>query len=1156
MEGEEFSTPGATLLMTLTKVSIRQLTPEQLVSVGAAIRSHLLGPIGNGPWTIICRALQFFRDAPNVPEDLRTTLSRDVAAIIDTNLACLSKKQVDLTRKLALAIKHLPTTGMPSESTDVPISAPAAPPVAPLPKTASRPPTFSGRQIPILRPSVLAKIVLPSPYSDLNSISDDIPISTSAPEADSTARPPSPPVVIEEPVPIGPPVTPAEVLARMGRSSPPPRDPNLVIPEMLDVYNDNSFSHRCQLLINGINRATASGEICCLLTGECVTGRLSYSAHIAGKKVRNLQKCNPHLPISVPTKDEMLLTLKICKEFMACMRPINAYVDHFTYLLKADYAFERAHQLQRYKKNDEWERFRLQNEGNSYFKMKVTYLDGNPVFAKEDDTALGYSYFIYPGQSVWVSPDDAQYVDPDNKNITATGEVLCMTFESLTVKGLALPLPATTNGLYRVDWAVTTVNLERMSYAVAVLRQQHELNLMRTPEFLARIPSTEQDQATKTDHMGILEPGTLLSQFIFHNIRYSVASARQHYRVQFGATPPPGLPDKFSGFNSYERPPPAKHSIPLNHEEINHVVRQPHPLLVDVRAFPLENQSRPLSRMQHNLNDNQMLAVSKVIDQQRQLTLIQGPPGTGKTTTAIAIICEWVMRYNYKVLATAHSNKGVDNLLQGLVNSGIKVVRVGRGAPIEGTDLGAYSLETLVDRHPMMTARKAQASQEKGQRTGPQNPMANKATVARAVLKEAEVVCATCIGVGSPMVQGIQFELVLVDEATQAIEPAVLIPMTRGARQVVMIGDQAQLPPTCKCPETIMMGLDVSMFDRLIGNGVECHTLETQYRMHPTISCFPSWRFYKSLLHDGVTAWDRVLPAGVFPTSESRVCFLEVDGQEEQVNTSKVNRMEASCVVWMIQQLMAMGSVWFSQIGVITPYSAQVRAISQAVRGAFGDASLQEIEIHSVDGFQGREKDFIILSMVRSKIGGDLSFITDWRRSNVGLTRAKYGVVVVGKALALCQSSIWLDWLKFHHKYLLNWDPWEQRLFPIHPAILDHINSRMSPGEVRYSLDEMLTYKMWLSSQGQSLSALPAANPLPPPSLPKMTPLSKLEGFTGQPPKPPVWVDVDAEEEELKALKRAANGIGIDGQPPVKRIHISDIEIEDLDGPNVKAPEP
>eukprot|EP00668_Euglena_longa_P046586 GGOE01062271.1.p1 GENE.GGOE01062271.1~~GGOE01062271.1.p1 ORF type:complete len:946 (-),score=282.70 GGOE01062271.1:89-2659(-) len=777
---------------------------------------------------------------------------------------------------------------------------------------------------------------------------------------------------------------------------------------------------------------------------------------------------NTHISGKPPTPEEMQEALDSCREFLQRMKPVNTYVMLFAQMLKLDYDYEQSSLLTRLKRNEGHDRQRLESDGYSYFGMKLfgSQKGVGELFVKPDNAPIPYSNNISPGQTVWVSPDDVPAVDPSNNNTTCVGEVGAVNRESILIRGLT-GLPYGKNGLYRIDLAVTTVNFERMQQALDIVRKQHERGWMQEKRFYEHIPRVDEEEDIP-ENDGLLQPGSPLARFFFCNIRYSLATARSHYRAKFGVSMPPGMPERWHGFNSYAMPPEPTDGPPVKLKELNAAAQQKHPRLRYLNT-PLDCTDRPLSRTQHWLNENQLAAVAKVVDDGHQLTLIQGPPGTGKTTTAIAIICEWVMWYGWKILATAHSNKGVDNLLQGLVDKNIKVLRVGRGGPGEGSDLAQYSLEALVDKHPMNRKREEIQQQLKNAQraNAPQNVITDlmnemrahsKTAIAKVIAQEVEVICATCVGVGAPVMQGLQFDLVLVDEATQAVEPSVMIPITRGAKQVVMIGDQAQLPPTCKCPEAMLMGLDISLFDRLIGNGLECHVLDTQYRMHPTISCFPSWRFYHSVLLDGIGPADRILPAGLFPTPESRVCFIEVGGQEEQDNTSKLNRMEAHCVVWSVRQLMALGGIKFHQVGIITPYAAQVRMLRQCLQSAFGDAGTSMLEVHSVDGFQGREKDFIILSMVRSKAGGDMSFITDWRRTNVSLTRAKYGVIVVGQAEALIQSPIWVDWLKFYRKSLLQFDVACQRLVGVNPKLFRRILSRESKGE-ESTLEEMLARK-------------------------------------------------------------------------------------------------
>jgi hypothetical protein len=1072
---------GTVPLASLTLPIFLELQQPQQDAVVSSIKTQFLRRLSNEEWVTVCKAIRLFCQPSDVSLSTRTTLQKELTAILKADLAGLTPVQVGCTMEL---VKDLvPSTAAhsavkpattPLSSAALPRAVTVIPAAKPTPKPTPLPVSPTAGKVTVL-PSTLAKQGQP---------------------ANAKAK-------AKASVPFQPP------------RAPEPTGWHSSV-QTLDTYKDNSISDRCQCIINGIVRAMNKGEHCCLLSGETFLSDQAFTSAFFSKKNKFLQRDNPGIPNTPPTSEQMKEALEMCQKFLDRMQPINRYVDHFTHVSKVEYEAERSQMLTRLSFNDELDRFRLEHDGLSYFGMKLNHAGhqrNGDTFVKHDASPVPYSHSMTPGQCVWISAEDAKTVDPVDKRVTATGEISSIGRESVAIRNLG-GLPHSKNGLYRIDIAVTPINLERMVDALRIVRRQYEWSAVQDPAFKPWVPRTEEDKPSYG--FGILEPGNPLSSAFFFNIHHTIANARDHYRTRFGAVPPPNLPENAGGFNSFGPPPPPVDGPPLTAEQLNAAAQRCHPMLAATSAArqPLDCSTRPLHRSQHWLNDNQLVAVTKIIDEARQVTLIQGPPGTGKTTTAIAIICEWVMWYHGRILATAHSNKGLDNLLQGLVAKGIKVLRVGRGAPMEGTDLGEYSLETLVERHPMNAKRQQlDGLMKEAQRTGQpasQEVMkelnkVSKMAIGRRICREAEVVCATCIGVGSYLMEDLQFDLVLVDEATQAVEPSAMIPITRGAKQLVMIGDQAQLPPTVKCPAAVMRGLDISIFDRLIGNGLQCHVLDVQYRMHPTISCFPSWRFYHSLLRDGVTAMERALPNGVFPTPNSRACFLEVPGQEEQLNTSKLNRMESNCVIWVVKQLMMLGGVSLSQIGVITPYAAQVRTITQAVQAAFSKTAVGELEVQSVDGFQGREKDFILLSMVRTKCGGDMTFITDWRRTNVALTRARYGVIVVGCLSALCQSPIWLDWLKFHVNSLLSWNPTSQTLGPVHPEFIEHVQL-LNAVQEPFTMEEMMAQKLGMIPVGP-----PPAVLLPTPGVPK--------------------------QKAAAHPKRAADDEPVDGQPDTKKPH-------------------
>ena len=278
------------------------------------------------------------------------------------------------------------------------------------------------------------------------------------------------------------------------------------------------------------------------------------------------------------------------------------------------------------------------------------------------------------------------------------------------------------------------------------------------------------------------------------------------------------------------------------------------------------------------------------------------------------------------------------------------------------------------------------------------------------ILDRAQVLCCTCIGSGHEILDGRKFPRVLIDEATQATEPATLVPLVRGARQVVLIGDHRQLPPTVISRRAEKGGLDRSLFERLIDMGISPSILTTQYRMHPAISEFPNTQFYDGVLEDGVEASDRETPGGIlWPDWDVPLLFLPVDGDEvlSPDGASKENPVEASWVVKILMDLVDSGGFATSQVGIVTPYAGQVRSIRDILPEQF-----QSVEVRTIDGYQGREKDVIIFSCVRSNIDGNVGFLSDRRRLNVALTRSRRGLIVIGNPDTLSHDEDWNDWLE------------------------------------------------------------------------------------------------------------------------------------------------
>jgi regulator of nonsense transcripts 1 len=282
----------------------------------------------------------------------------------------------------------------------------------------------------------------------------------------------------------------------------------------------------------------------------------------------------------------------------------------------------------------------------------------------------------------------------------------------------------------------------------------------------------------------------------------------------------------------------------------------------------------------------------------------------------------------------------------------------------------------------------------------------------REILSVADVICCTCSGAGDPRLQGINFRTVLIDEATQASEPEALIPMVLGAKQVILVGDHQQLGPVVMNKKAAKAGLAQSMFERLVVLGIRPIRLQVQYRMHPCLSEFPSNMFYEGSLQNGVTSADRLRKSLDFPwvDYEMPMLFFSNLGQEEisSSGTSYLNRTEAANVEKIVTKFLKSG-IKPEQIGVITPYEGQRAFVVNYMKmnGSSGKELYESIEVASVDAFQGREKDYIILTCVRSNEHQGIGFLNDPRRLNVALTRAKFGLVILGNPRVLSKHPLW-----------------------------------------------------------------------------------------------------------------------------------------------------
>ncbi|KFY85736.1 hypothetical protein V500_08158 [Pseudogymnoascus sp. VKM F-4518 (FW-2643)] len=415
------------------------------------------------------------------------------------------------------------------------------------------------------------------------------------------------------------------------------------------------------------------------------------------------------------------------------------------------------------------------------------------------------------------------------------------------------------------------------------------------------------------------------------------------------------------------------------------------------------------------LNGSQINAVKSVL--QKPLSLIQGPPGTGKTVTSATVIYHLSKVNGGQVLVCAPSNVAVDQLCERIHRTGLKVVRLtAKSREDVESSVGFLSLHEQVRMNDsnLELTKLSQLKSELGELSSQDEKKFKSLTRAaeREILNNADVICCTCVGAGDPRLSKMKFRTVLIDESTQSAEPECMIPLVLGCKQVVLVGDHQQLGPVIMNKKAAKAGLNQSLFERLVILGLAPIRLNVQYRMHPCLSEFPSNMFYEGSLQNGVTMQQRLRRDVDFPwpVGDTPMMFWSNLGNEEisASGTSYLNRTEASNVEKIVTRFFKAG-VQPADIGVITPYEGQRSYVVSSMQntGTFKKENYKEIEVASVDAFQGREKDFIVLSCVRSNDHQGIGFLSDPRRLNVALTRAKYGLVILGNPKVLSKHPLW-----------------------------------------------------------------------------------------------------------------------------------------------------
>lgn len=432
------------------------------------------------------------------------------------------------------------------------------------------------------------------------------------------------------------------------------------------------------------------------------------------------------------------------------------------------------------------------------------------------------------------------------------------------------------------------------------------------------------------------------------------------------------------------------------------------------------------------LNATQEEAVNKVL-RAKDVAIVHGPPGTGKTTTLVEAIYETLRREN-QVLVCAQSNMAVDWISEKLVDRGINVLRIGNPTRVNDKML-SFTYERRFEAHPdyemLWAIRKAIRELRAQKKRGgsfhqKMERLKERATelevrIRTELFGEARVIACTLVGSANRLLDGQKFGTLFIDEAAQALEAACWIPIRRVSR-VILAGDHCQLPPTVKSYEALKAGLGKTLMERIVENKPEVVTLlKMQYRMNEEIMRFSSDWFYGNQVESAPevrfrSILDLDIPMTWIDTSQfdlpedSDISFKETFVGE---SFGRINTAEAELTLLALEQYFEkIGKTRILDerldVGVISPYRAQVQYLRRLLKNKeFFKPFRHLISVNTVDGFQGQERDIILISLVRANDEGQIGFLRDLRRMNVAITRARMKLIILGDASTMTRHPFY-----------------------------------------------------------------------------------------------------------------------------------------------------
>ena len=427
------------------------------------------------------------------------------------------------------------------------------------------------------------------------------------------------------------------------------------------------------------------------------------------------------------------------------------------------------------------------------------------------------------------------------------------------------------------------------------------------------------------------------------------------------------------------------------------------------------------------LNEAQQEAVNQVL-RAKDVAIVHGPPGTGKTTTLVEAIYE-TLRRETQVLVCAQSNMAVDWISEQLTDHGIPVLRIGNPTRVNDKML-SFTYERRFADHPdypelwavRKTLRQMREQRQRGESTHQKMARLRERAaelemrIHSALFAEARVVACTLVGAGHRLLVGQHFSTLFIDEAAQALEPACWIAIRRAGR-VILAGDHQQLPPTVKCYEAQQGGLGVTLMERIVRNQPSVVTLlQVQYRMHEQIMQFSSQEFY----HGQMQAHPSVRHRSILELDRP-ILWVDSPSPEAVVGTThgRINREEAQLTLQTLEAYVGkIGHERFLSerldVAVITPYRLQAQYLRSLLKGSEALRPLRHaISVNTVDGFQGQERDIVLISLVRSNEHGQIGFLSDLRRMNVAMTRARMKLIIIGHAATLAHHPFYRRLLEY-----------------------------------------------------------------------------------------------------------------------------------------------